>query len=572
MRKTIDYVKVIDSGLFPCLLIAFLFCPFFLFVYLLLSLYRMAKKKGGNISIMGFENSIYSLIPPVLAILMVILTRRVLVSLGAGIVAGALLLHDFKIGAALKEIGIIIKGHFISDGALNEWNVYILLFLLVLGMMTSMISLAGGSRAFGDWAISRVKTRRGAQFLTVVFGLVIFIDDYFNSLAVGNVSRPITDRHRISRAKLAYYLDSTAAPVCVISPVSSWGAYIIGIIGTIFATHELTNISAFSAFIQIIPMNFYAVFALLLVFAVAYFQLDIGAMKKHEQRALETGEVTDPEKKSAIGEGIKLEESENGKVRDLVWPIILLIVSTVAFMFITGIQNVKGAEEPVALTLLSIFENTDVPKSLLYGGLIGLAAAVLLFIPKKMGGSSLIRGLGRGIQSMWGAVTILLFAWTIISIIGSLGTGEYLAGLVDQHMNLAYLPLVLFVLAGLMAFATGTSWGTFGVMLPIAAEIAASTNVELMLPVMAAVLAGSVFGDHCSPISDTTILSSTGAGSHHIDHVMTQLPYSLIAALISAAGYLVLGLTQSVMLGLLGSLFIFAIVIFVLKRWSQSQS
>jgi tetracycline resistance efflux pump len=519
-------------------------------------------------NIMEFENSIYSLIPPVLAILMVILTRQVLISLGAGIIAGALLLHDFNIGATLKEIGTIVKGHFISDGALNEWNVYILLFLLILGMMTSIISMAGGSRAFGEWAISRVKTRRGAQILTVVFGLVIFIDDYFNSLAVGNVSRPITDRHRISRAKLAYYLDSTAAPVCVISPVSSWGAYIIGIIGTILATHEITNISAFSAFIQMIPMNFYAVFALILVFAVAYFQLDFGPMKQHEQRALATGEVVDPEKKGAIGEGIKLEESDKGKVGDLVWPIVLLIVATVGFMIYTGIENVKGLEEPTAVTLLSIFENTDVPKSLLYGGLVGLAAAILFFLPKKMGATALGRGLGRGVQSMLGAVTILMFAWTIISIIDSLGTGKYLAGLVDQHMILAYLPLVLFVISGLMAFATGTSWGTFGVMLPIAAEIAASTNVEFMLPVLAAVLAGSVFGDHCSPISDTTILSSTGAGSHHIDHVVTQLPYSLIAAGISALGYLVLGFTESVWIGLLVSAAALAVTLLLIKKWS----
>lgn len=266
---------------------------------------------------MEFENSIYSLIPPVLAILMVVLTRRVLISLGAGIVAGALLLHDFNIGATLKEIGTIVKGHFVSDGALNEWNVYILLFLLILGMMTSIISLAGGSRAFGEWAISRVKTRRGAQLLTVVFGLVIFIDDYFNSLAVGNVSRPITDRHRISRAKLAYYLDSTAAPVCVISPVSSWGAYIIGIIGTIFATHEITNMSAFSAFIQMIPMNFYAVFALILVFAVAYFQLDFGPMRKHEEHAFATGEVIDPEKKQLLVKESNLKKAIKEKLEIL---------------------------------------------------------------------------------------------------------------------------------------------------------------------------------------------------------------------------------------------------------------
>ncbi len=514
------------------------------------------------------ENTIYSLIPPLLALLMVALTRRVLLSLGTGIVVGALMLNNFDIVASGMKIFEILRSLFVVQndaGAweVNTWNVFILLFLLLLGIMTSLIAIAGGSRAFGEWAIKRVKTRVGAQILTIVLGIIIFIDDYFNSLAVGNVSRPLTDRHRISRAKLAYYIDSTAAPVCVISPVSSWGAYIIGLIGSILATHEVADYGALEAFIRMIPMNIYALAALLLVFATALFNINLFSMKTHEERAINEGQVLDPDNKAVPGEQTGLPESDRGKVGDLIWPIIALIVGTVAAMLYTGAQATDGD-----VTLLSMFENTDVAKSLVYGGLFGLAVTVVLFLMKQLPGKHFGIGIWKGIQSMLPAIYILIFAWVIVAIIDEIGTGKYLAGIVDGNINLAFLPVLLFLIAGIMAFATGTSWGTFGVMLPIAGEIAAATDITYLLPVLAAVLAGSVFGDHCSPISDTTILSSTGAGSNHIDHVMTQLPYAILAAIISSIGFLILGFTQSIALSLVISIALMVGVALILRNMS----
>lgn len=510
------------------------------------------------------EGTIFSLIPPILALVMVMLTRRVLLSLGVGIVVGAFMINYGSGNVfmeSMQQIFSIVFGIFIDDGAINSWELYIIFFLLLLGMIASLIAATGGSRAFGEWAMSRVKTRIGAQLVTVLLGIIIFIDDYFNSLTVGNVGRPLTDRHKISRAKLAYLVDSTAAPMCVIAPVSSWGAYIITIIGGILVSHSVTQWEALQAFVLIAPMNFYAIFAVLMVVAVIYFKLDIGQMRIHEQRAIETGEVVDKSKGPVPGDQGDV-STVVGKVGDLIWPIVTLIVATVFFMITTGIQGTDGDA-----TILAIFENTDVAAALLYGGLVSLAVTLVLSFSRKLAVNEIGLGLWAGIKSMLPAIYILIFAWTIISIIKGIGTGDYLAGLVqDANLNLAFLPVILFVIAGFMAFSTGTSWGTFGIMLPIAGDIAAATDVSMMLPVLAAVLAGSIFGDHCSPISDTTILSSTGAGSHHIDHVLTQLPYALMIAGISIVGYLVLGFTGSAIFGFLAATAAFVVLIIVLKK------
>ncbi|TYS14728.1 Na+/H+ antiporter NhaC family protein [Rossellomorea vietnamensis] len=500
------------------------------------------------------ENTIYSLLPPLLAILMVILTRRVLLSLGVGILSAGLLLAEFSITETLSIIWNAFKGIFVDGGELNTWNVYIILFLLILGVITAFVNISGGSRAFGEWALKRVKTRAGAQILTAVLGIIIFIDDYFNALAVGQVSRPITDRHRISRAKLAYIIDSTSAPICVVSPISSWGAFIIALIGGILADHAITGYTAFSAFLQIAPMNLYVWAAIGLVFITSYRGIDFGKMREHEQRAINTGEVYDPEKDVPGELKNDLPVSEKGTVGDLIWPIIALIAGTVSAMLWTGYQAV--AADGGEASLLAIFENTDVSTSLLYGGLFGLLVALIFFFrqmssSKAITGSALGTGFVEGIKSMLPAVYILIFAWTIVTLIGSLQTGEYLAGLVESsNLNIGLLPVILFLVAGVMAFATGTSWGSFGILLPIAGEIAAATDVSILLPAMAAVLAGSVFGDHCSPISDTSILSSTGAGSNHIDHVITQLPYAITGAVIASIGFVALGLTGSTLVGL----------------------
>lgn len=524
---------------------------YYCFFYFLLS---FCNSLPVNIGGETMENSIYSLVPPLLAILMVILTRRVLLSLGVGILSAGLLLAEFSITETFSIIWDAFKGIFVDGGELNTWNVYIILFLLILGVITAFVNISGGSRAFGEWALKRVKTRAGAQILTAVLGIIIFIDDYFNALAVGQVSRPITDRHRISRAKLAYIIDSTSAPICVVSPISSWGAFIIALIGGILADHAITGYTAFSAFLQIAPMNLYVWAAIGLVFITSYRGIDFGKMREHEQRAINTGEVYDPEKDIPGELKNDLPVSEKGTVGDLIWPIIALVAGTVSAMLWTGYQAV--AADGGEASLLAIFENTDVSTSLLYGGLFGLLVSLIFFFRQMSSstaitGSALGTGFVEGIKSMLPAVYILIFAWTIVTLIGSLQTGEYLAGLVESsNLNIGLLPVILFLVAGVMAFATGTSWGSFGILLPIAGEIAAATDVSILLPAMAAVLAGAVFGDHCSPISDTSILSSTGAGSNHIDHVITQLPYAITGAVIASIGFVALGLTGSTLAGL----------------------
>lgn len=512
------------------------------------------------------ENSIISLVPPILVMIMVVVTRRVLLSLGVGIVSAALILGGFKPGESGAYLWNAVKGVAVDGGQLNTWNVYIVLFLFILGIVTAFVSLIGGAKAFGDWAMKRVKTRAGAQVMTALFGIAIFIDDYFNSLAVGQVARPITDRHRVSRAKLAYIIDSTSAPICVVSPVSSWGAYIIGIIGSVLAAHGVQEYTPFMAFLQIIPMNLYVWTALAVVFIVAIWNVDFGAMRRHEERAEQTGVLADPDKETPGDLKDKLPVYENGRAGDLIWPVLALAAGTVAAMLWTGYQATEGK-----VTLLAVFENTDVAKSLVFGGLGGLAVVITKFVKRTTAGelqaSLFPRAVQEGIQSMIPAVAILVFAWTIITLIGELKTGTYLAGLVEQsQMSTAFLPFMLFLVAGIMAFTTGTSWGSFGILLPIAGEIAAVTDIALLLPMMAAVLGGAVFGDHCSPISDTTILSSTGAGCNHIDHVMTQLPYAFLTAAFTVVGYIVLGLTESTFLGVAAIVVQLLAFMFILKK------
>lgn len=495
------------------------------------------------------ENTIFTILPPIIAIVMVLLTRRVLLSLGIGIISAALILTAFSPVGTLREVFNSFAVSF-WDGGFNAYNVFIILFLLLLGIITAFVSLSGGSQAFAEWASGKIKTKRSAKLMTVFLGIVVFIDDYFNALTVGQVSRPITDRYKVSRAKLAYFIDSTSAPICVVAPVSSWGAAIIGILATILAGQSFVEYSALEAFLWMAPMNFYVIASLVIVFFVAWTDTNIGPMRKHEMAAAQ-GQLFDPEK-DIPGE---LKETfpthSHGRIIDLLLPIALLIAGTLAAMGWTGYQN---ADQVFDIWL--IFENTDVPASLLIGGLLGAITSIILYVmqmkqnetaePKWIG-----KGIIAGIQSMLGAVLILVFAWALTYLIDLLGTGAYLADVViSSNVSIAVLPVLLFILAGVMAFSTGTSWGSFGILLPIAGTIMIEAAPELLLPSLSAVLAGAVFGDHCSPISDTTILSSTGAGSNLMDHVVTQIPYALTAAGIAAAGYLVMGLSESLLLSL----------------------
>ncbi|WP_353047950.1 Na+/H+ antiporter NhaC family protein [Exiguobacterium sp. s122] len=497
---------------------------------------------------------------------MAITTRKVIPSLGVGIIAGVLLLHNFNPLDSISYLWSNVLALFWSEGELNEWNVLLIAFLLLLGILSSIIQTSGGARAFGEWAAANVKTARGARLVSFGLGILIFIDDYFNSLAVGNISRPLTDRKKVSRAKLAYTIDSTAAPVCVISPLSSWGAYIIALIAGILAKYSIDSYSSLSAFIQMIPMNFYAIFALLLTGYVAFTGLAIGPMRTHELRALK-GELYDVSKGAPMGMSEDIKEHDGGKVRDLIVPILVLIVATVSAMLFTGGQAL--AADGQAFSLLGAFEATDVTRSLVAGAIISLIVTFLLLIGRKIPAGDYGRATWAGVRAMWPAVLILLFAWTIIAVIGDMRTGDYLASFVTDRIAASYLPLILFAIAGLMAFSTGTSWGTFGLMLPIGADLIMAVEPELLLPTLAAVLAGAVFGDHCSPISDTTILSSTGAGSHHIDHVLTQLPYASIAAGVSAVGYLVLGMTASMWIGFFAAFATFVVLLVIAQIISK---
>ncbi|MFS0688893.1 Na+/H+ antiporter NhaC family protein [Sporosarcina sp. 179-K 8C2 HS] len=491
-----------------------------------------------------------SILPPIVAIVMVLATKRVLLSLGSGIVTAALLVASFSPVDTLQNLWTAMIVSFWSEGELNTYNIFIMVFILLLGVITAFVSLSGGSRAFAEWAVKRIKTRRGAKLLTVLLGILIFVDDYFNSLAVGQIARPITDQHRISRAKLAYFIDSTSAPICVISPISSWGAFLIGQLALIFGTSAAISYSPLSAFLMMAPMNFYVIATLAMVFFFAWTNIDYFEMKRHETRAQEKGELFDPNKEIPGQLKEDFPVHSYGRVIDLIAPIITLVIVTLGMMIWTG-YRIGGSA-----SIWTIFENTDVPLSLMVGGLAGTVLAAVLYL-SQMGknetasyslvGKAFISGVG----AMMPAILILIFAWGLTHLIGVLETGPFLSSVVEQsNVPVNFLPAIMFVLAGLMAFSTGTSWGSFGILLPIAGTIMINAEPELLLPALSAVLAGAVFGDHCSPISDTTILSSTGAGSNHMDHVSTQLPYALISAGIAVIGYLVLGLTGSVWIGL----------------------
>ncbi len=492
-----------------------------------------------------------TLVPPLLAITLVVATKRVLISLGVGVLSAALLVADFNPLQTVAELWAAFSFIFWDDGGVNTWYVYILIFTMLLGVIAAFIMMSGGTQAFATWALQRIKTRRGAQLLPAILGLVIFIDDYFNALAVGQISRSVTDKHRISRAKLAYLVDSTSAPIAVLAPFSSWGAYIMGILAPLVAASALT-ISNLEAFVRAALTNYYAIAAVLIVWVALVMRLDIGPMRREERRAIVEGDLFE--------EGIQIpgELSEDlpvhepGARRALVVPFGLLVLGVFAGIIITGYQAAGQWD------VIAILDATDVSAALLWGGLLGLAATLYYYFRHtrknpKFAWRSFGKGWLAGSRSMLPAVTILILAWTLGELIAALGTGDFLGDLV-QAANLPAVWLVpaMFVCAGAMAFATGTSWGSFGILLPLAGAIMnAIGEPELLLPAFGAVLAGAVFGDHASPISDTSILSATGAGSNVIVHVLTQLPYALAGAGAALLGYLALALSGSGIVGLI---------------------
>lgn len=509
-----------------------------------------------------------ALLVPILAIGLAIVTRHVLLSLGIGLLVGALQLTDFAPLSALSYLMERFLEVFL-DLSSDHWHfnwgkLDILVFLLLLGMVVSLATLSGGVAAFGRWAEQRIRNRRQSQLLTVALGLAVFIDDYFNSLAVGSISRPIADRTGVSRPKLAYLIDSTAAPVCVLTPISSWGAYIISLLAGIIASTPALHMGPMEAFLWLIPLNYYAISALILVIAAAAWDINLGPMRRYQVEAQNAV--------SLPSESHLDTNAHSGYARDLLIPILAMVLATIASLVWTGAQAL--GERP--FSLMGAMENTDPGRSLMFGGIAGVIAALWVIFrglhctetpPAFRGGYKAVGlALYQGMLSMLPAIRILVLAWMLTALIEDLQTGRYLADWVGQNEAFNWLPLMLFVLAGAMAFATGTSWGTFGIMLPIAGDMALASDPAMLLPMFGAVLAGAVFGDHCSPISDTTILSSTGAGCHHIDHVNTQLPYALIGATTAAIGYAGFAITSSPIIGLLVCLGLLVCTILLLVR------
>ena len=502
--------------------------------------------------LVDYSSSIYSIIPALLAIILAIVTRRVLVSLSAGIVVGALMLVDFNpLNALIYLKDNVIALVYSSEEGMNS-NMNIVFFLVLLGVLTALLTVSGSNRAFAEWAQNKIKGRRGAKLLAASLVFVTFIDDYFHSLAVGAIARPVTDRFKVSRAKLAYILDSTAAPMCVMMPVSSWGAYIITLVAGLLATYSITSYTPMGAFVAMSSMNYYAIFSLM-VFFVAYFSFDIASMARHEKLAMER------DYKEEVIEGVK------GKVRNLILPILVLITVTVFMMIHTGSEALAADGKP--FSLLGAFENTTVGISLVVGGSSAVAMSTLLIIlERQVSLQEYGKAWVAGIKSMLGAIAILFFAWTINKVVGDAQTGKYLSSLVSGSIPVQFLPVILFILGSAMAFSTGTSWGTFGIMLPIAAAMATNSAPELLLPCLSAVMAGAVCGDHCSPVSDTTILSSTGAKCNHMDHVTTQLPYAATVATASAVGYIVVGFTESGLAGFVTTAAVLVALVFIVKK------
>ncbi len=488
-----------------------------------------------------------SLLPPLIAIGAALLTREVILSLFLGIVSGSLILADFSVTQGLTDSFQVVFAQ-VAD---PEWAVPNIIFLLVLGGLTALVSASGGAEGFGRWAMSKVKSRSGAQMVPFASGCAVFIDDYFNCLAVGQIARPITDRQGVSRAKLAYILDSTAAPICILVPLSSWGAYLLSQIAKPIEQYDV-GLTPITAFIALVPANYYAILALLLLLLTIWLRIDLGPMKKHEQQAMN----------NVRKDRVDTEDPGNRAV-DLVLPLAVLIGATLFFILQTGGYFSKNKDVVQALG------DANVMISLLYAGVISVIFAAVLYIPRKrVRAKDFLPTFSKGMESDARCGGDSGSCLVDRRYCEETGTGEYLAGLVKSaSLPLEVMPVALFVIAGIMAFATGTSWGTFAIMIPIGAAVAGQFSPDWVLPFIGAVLAGAVFGDHCSPISDTTILSSAGAQCDHIDHVRTQLPYALLAAGSAGIGYLVYGFSHQVWLGLaVSTICIVAILLFIKKR------
>ena len=481
-----------------------------------------------------FVDSFWSLLPPIIAIVLALVTKEVYSSLFIGILCGGLLYSGFSFTGTIEHV--FVDG--MVGSLADSWNVGILIFLVILGTMVMLMNRAGGSAAFGRWSVEHVKTKTGAQLATMVLGILIFIDDYFNCLTVGSVMRPLTDKHKVSREKLAYLIDATAAPVCIIAPISSWAAAVTGFVD---------GANGLSLFVKAIPYNFYALLTIAMMVTIIFTKYDYGPMKLAELADLAAGNSSDTYPEPGLTGAQDQPNppiSQKGKVIHLVLPIVTLIICNVIGMIYTG-----GFFE--GENFIDAFSNSDASVGLVYGSVVALLITIIFYLATRvLSFKECMNAVPEGFKSMVPAILILTFAWTLKAMTDSLGAKEYVAGLVeniaDNNALMSFLPAFVFLVGTFLAFATGTSWGTFGILIPIVVNVfGADMSNELMIIAISACMAGAVCGDHCSPISDTTIMASAGAQCDHIKHVSTQLPYALTAAGVSFVAYVITGFIRN---------------------------
>ncbi len=497
------------------------------------------------------ETGWLSILPPVIAIILALITKEVFSSLLAGIFSGMIIYCSYSGASVLRAVNYVFD---MMASKIGD-NAYMILFLTLLGSVVVVVNMAGGSKAYGRWASGKLKNPVSVKLATVVLGLLIFIDDYFNCLTVGTVMRPITDKHKIAREKLAYIIDATAAPVCIIAPISSWAVAV---------SSEVGEVGGLNAFMQTIPYNLYALLTLAFVVFVCVTDFDFGPMK----RVVEEAKLEEFDEVEEENEMQGLAISPNGTVMDLMIPMVVLIVSSVLGMayvggFFEGVDFVRaiGVSPTVGLTL---------------GAFAALLVALIMYIPRKlMTFRNFMDGVTTGAKYMVSAIMILVFAWSLSGVCRELiGTGEFVSNLVKaSNISLSFLPVIIFLVASFLSFSMGTAWGTFGILIPIVSMICAGTEGEMVLiAALGATLAGSVFGDHCSPISDTTILSSTGASCNHINHVETQIPYACLVASVCVPGYIVAGMVRNPWMPLIVSAGCLSVAIAVILLWQKKHN
>ncbi len=540
------------------------FGQFLLVIFALVCVLMTAAFAEGDVEHTSFVwGTVASLLPPVAAIVLALITKEVYSSLFLGIIVGCFLYTNGSPNDAFQD--------FVSRLTSNAGgNMGILMFLVILGTMVALMIRAGGSKAYGDWAVSHIKTKSGALWSTFILAIVLGVDDYFNNLTTGNVMRPVTDGHHISRAKLSYMCDATAAPVCIMMPVSSWAAAVTGIIGN----EEV----GFQIFLKAIPYNYYAILTLVFIVVMTCLNIDYGPMRKHENNAAKGDLYTTPERPFAGVEEMKF--NPNGKVIDLVLPVLVLVGCCVGSMVYVGYQN--GGTD-----LITAFANTSAFDALPLGSLVALIFTMIFFMVRRaMSFTELMDCLPNGFKQMVPAILILCLAWTIGDVTKALGAPEFVADLVSKFgpglKN--FLPAVVFLIAAFLGFATGTSWGTFTILLPIVIPVfsggipAADLTSELingndmLMIAIAATLGGAVMGDHCSPISDTTIMASSGAQCYHLNHVATQLPYAMTVAVVCFANYILASFIQNVVINLAIAIVCMVVVLLVIGKLNHSMN